>query len=200
MKHYPSINEGIKRDLDVIVFDKLDGSNIRAEWSRKKGVFYKFGSRNRLIDGKDPVLGRAPELLREKYERDLSPRFKDLGCESVICFFEFFGPSSFAGWHDVNERERDIVLFDIAPYKKGILAPDEFLRLAHDLHTPSILHRGRIDDAFIEHVRSGELPGMTFEGVVCKAPGVMFKVKNRAWLARLKERCGSNEKLYEQLR
>ena len=202
MKHYPSINMGLRPALDVVAFDKLDGSNIRAEWSRKQGVFYKFGSRKQLLDPRDPVLGRAPELIRAKYEKELSPRFKQKGYESVICFFEFFGPSSFAGWHDVNERERDVVLFDIAPYKKGIIPPDEFLALSEGLHVPNVLHRGPVDVGFIDQVKDGTLPGMTFEGVVCKGvtnTGLMFKLKSRAWLAKLKEKCGDNERLYNEL-
>lgn len=199
MKSYPSINVGPIRDVDVVAFDKLDGSNIRAEWSRKKGVFYKFGSRHRLIDGRDPVLGRAPDLVRNKYEKQLNAVFKSMGYESVVCFFEFFGPSSFAGWHDVNESH-DVVLFDIAPFKRGLISPSEFLSLTQGLCIPKVLHRGPVDDEFIDQVRSGTLPGMTFEGVVCKTSTLkMFKIKNRAWLSRLKEKCGDNQKLYERL-
>ena len=43
MKQYPTIPKTIQ-SIDIIAFDKLDGSNIRAEWNPKKG-FYKFGSR-----------------------------------------------------------------------------------------------------------------------------------------------------------
>ena len=49
MKEYPSIPYRIHGDLDIIAFGKYDGSNIRAEWSQKKG-FYKFGTRKRLLD------------------------------------------------------------------------------------------------------------------------------------------------------
>ena len=46
MKQYPSI-PGLKeleklKGRKIYVFDKIDGSNIRAEWNPKKG-FYKFG-------------------------------------------------------------------------------------------------------------------------------------------------------------
>jgi hypothetical protein len=46
----------------------------------------------------------------------------------------------------------------------------------------------------------------TFEGVICKGPidrktklPIMFKVKTRAWLDKLKNKCADNEKLFEEL-
>jgi hypothetical protein len=47
MKTYPSISRDIVGQ-PIYAFDKLDGSNIRAEWSKKNG-FHKFGSRD--MDG-----------------------------------------------------------------------------------------------------------------------------------------------------
>lgn len=57
MKEYPSIPAAA--DLlarpdaylgqPFVAFDKLDGSNIRAEWDRKKG-WLRFGSRRRLLE------------------------------------------------------------------------------------------------------------------------------------------------------
>ena len=43
MQQYPSIGKGIIQDVDYYIFDKLDGSNIRVEFSLKKG-FDKFRS------------------------------------------------------------------------------------------------------------------------------------------------------------
>ena len=50
MKSYRSIPfaNKIPENETFYVFDKLDGSNIRAEWNPKKG-FYKFGSRSQLL-------------------------------------------------------------------------------------------------------------------------------------------------------
>lgn len=60
MKQYPSINGQISYEFPVYVWDKLDGSNIRAEWSKKNG-FYKFGTRERLLDSTDKVLELLPK-------------------------------------------------------------------------------------------------------------------------------------------
>ena len=60
-------------------------------------------------------------------------------------------------------------------------------------------------EEFEEKVRSGSYEGMPFEGVVCKGPyespgrPLMFKIKNRAWLEKLKTFCKGNEALYDKL-
>lgn len=202
MKQYPSMTAEIRRGLPVYAFNKLDGSNIRAEWSRKNG-FYKFGSRKCLIDETHP-LGEAKELIRTKYEDDLSKAFRDARLDRVIAFFEFFGENSFVGQH--VDEEHDVVLFDMNLYKKGILPPVEFLRLVGHLHIPEILHHGNVTQEFEESVRSSTLEGMAFEGVVCKAKNpkrtplpLMFKIKSRAWLDRLRAYCSGDEELFRRL-
>jgi hypothetical protein len=70
MKEYPSIPAAadlLARPDDYlgrafVAFDKLDGSNIRAEWDRKKG-WHRFGSRRRLLDASNPLLGQAIQLI-----------------------------------------------------------------------------------------------------------------------------------------
>lgn len=124
--------------------------------------------------------------------------------ERGVFFFEFFGPSSFAGFHDTEPH--DVVLFDVNIYKKGLLEPKVFIDLFEKLHIPDVLHYGNPTDEFIKSVKDGTLPGMTFEGVVCKAknkkkPGLpfMFKIKNAAWIERLKIKCGKDEAMFYEL-
>lgn len=114
MKKYLSITHEISRDVDIHAFDKIDGSNIRAEWSRNRGAFYKFGSRKRLIDENDEQLGETVGLIRSKYEGDLDDIFRREGYRKVVCFFEFYGPSSFAGLH--RDEGHDIILLDVSPH------------------------------------------------------------------------------------
>lgn len=203
MKSYPSIARDVV-NMPIYAFDKLDGSNIRAEWSRKKG-FYKFGSRNRLVDATDTLLGKAPELVQLKYEKDLSDIFKKERYESAICFFEYWGSKSFAGNHDPDEPHT-VTLFDVNPYKKGILDPGAYMDLFGDLDIAKLLYRGNPNSLFVEQVNQGTLDGMTFEGVVCKAKNpkktpmpVMFKVKSRLWVDKLKNYCNGDEKLFQDL-
>lgn len=202
MEQYPSIDREI-RNIPIYAYDKLDGSNIRAEYSRKTG-FYKFGSRNQLMDETHPHLGDAIPLFKEKYSDDLEQIFRKNKLEKATVFFEFFGPSSFAGQHNPDE-EHDVVLFDCHVYKQGILPPKEFNKLFSKVETAEILYTGNCNQLFVDEVRNGTLPGMTFEGVVCKGGFdarrrlQVFKVKNQAWLEKLKLKCGDNDKLFNKL-
>ncbi len=201
MKEYPSISRDI-RNIAVYAFDKLDGSNIRAEWSRKNS-FYKFGSRHRLLGDDDPFLGEAIELIQNKYAKDLDDVFRKQRYESAIAFFEFYGHNSFAGLHE--DEPHTVTLLDVNPYKKGILYPNDFLKIyGHIEHAP-LLYHGNANQIFVQSVVDKTLEGITSEGVVCKAPNgrtpmpVMFKVKTREWLDRLKQRCAGDEILFEKL-
>lgn len=201
MKAYPSITKDVQ-NISITAFDKKDGSQIRAEWDRKKH-FHKFGSKTQLISDEQPFLGEAPALIKAKYEKDLSDIFKKERFESVICFMEFHGPSSFAGNHVVEPH--DVTLFDVNPYKKGILMPSEYIKMVGKLDICQPLYRGNCNSMFVESVENGTLEGMTFEGVICKAPNgktplpLMFKVKNNAWIEKLKIHCKGNVALFHEL-
>ncbi len=204
MKTYPSIAYATECALPIVAFDKLDGSNIRAEWTRKKS-WSKFGTRHRLLDESDTIFGQAPKLVIDKYGEDLAKALHDAGIDSAMCFFELWGPNSFAGMHDVNDR-LTVTLFDVAPFNQGILMPDRFLKLCGHLDHANVLYEGPCTPEFIERVRSSTLSGMTFEGVVCKAVNdkktkmpVMFKQKSRAWIDKLRVHCGENRDLLHAL-
>ena len=204
VKTYPSIAYATDSHLPIVAFDKLDGSNIRAEWTSKKG-WHKFGTRNRLVDATDPIFGQAPGLIQAKYGEPLAERLRNAGFDKAMCFFELWGPSSFAGMHDLKEQ-LTVTLFDIAPFAQGILEPERFLKVCGDLDHARVLYEGVVTPEFIESVRAGTLPGMTFEGVVCKAKNdkktkmpVMFKQKSRAWLDKLDAYCGDNKQLRNAL-
>jgi hypothetical protein len=189
MKEYPSITNIPVKSEYVYVFDKLDGSNIRAEWSKKKG-FYKFGTRHRLMDRSEPILGKAVDLILEDFSEPLSKIFREDKPEKAMAFFEFLGPNSFAGTHDPHD-EHKVVLLDVS-YKKGLLEASDFLKKFQYLAIPACLHFGKINQEFIDKVKSGTLEGMTFEGVVAKgkyvSPGLplMFKIKNKTWIDKVR--------------
>lgn len=202
MKSYPSIGTKLQR-TKVIVFDKLDGSNIRAEWSKKKG-FYKFGSRNRLIDNKHPMLGESIDLIVENYQEQLSSIFSTKKLERAVAFFEFYGEGSFAGSHEVDEKHK-VILIDVNVYTRGMIEPVHFIELFEEIGIPKVLFRGVLDEQLVTEVKNGTLEGMTFEGVVCKYHNQknkivkMFKIKNRSWINRLKEKCDGNDTLFRRL-
>ena len=197
MKQYPSIGQVFDTSLEYTVFDKLDGSNIRAEWNPKKR-FYKFGSRKLLLNESDPKFGKAISLIREQ-EDSISKVLMELTKLGAVCYFEFFGPKSFAGYHE-NDDDHKSILIDVDLERQGQMEPESFLKaFAKSVELPGVLHHGRCTEDFVESVRSGTMPGMTFEGVVGKSrkpgkwlPPHMFKLKNQAWIDKVRQMHGEN--------
>lgn len=204
MKQYHEIDGKPRYNFPIIAFDKLDGSNVRAEAGRKQG-FYKFGRRHGLLDDTNPTLKNETEpLIRSKYEDALMRVLTEQRWESAVFYFEFWGPNSFAGNHAAEPHT--VTLFDVDVFKKGLLEPREFIRLFGHLDTPNVLYTGNCNVPFVESVREGTLDGVTLEGVVCKgAPDkrtkqpLMFKVKSKAWIEKLKGACGGDDALFRKL-
>lgn len=203
MQSYPSIPK-IVQNIPIYAFDKLDGSNIRVEWTRKRG-FAKFGTRTRLLDENEPILGQAIPLIRNGFADQLERIFRKERYEKATAFFEFYGPQSFAGFH-VEDDLFKVSLLDVHIFKKGILTPAEFLKLyASKVETPNMLYHGNANSSLVSYVQDGTLDGMTFEGVICKGglnrlrQVTMFKIKNRDWLEALKHKCGEDQDLFDKL-
>lgn len=205
MEQYISIPRDVV-DVPIIAFDKLDGNNIRCEWTKKGKVFEKFGSRKVLL-GEDSWLAPAIPLIKAQ-EEAIVKVMRDERWEKATLFFEFHGPNSFAGQH----QEGDVMtatLLDVFVYKKGYLLPNDFVKLFCGntlINTPDILYRGNPNQDFVRSVKDGTLPGITSEGVVCKGlptkrgyPPTMFKVKTNAWLEKVKAKYANNPQLLSYL-
>lgn len=203
MKTYPSITKHIVPEAYIYAFDKLDGSNIRVEWNNKRG-FYKWGTRTQLLDPNAKPFNAAIPIITEKFENDLAMVCQEQKWKDAIFFFEFHGPSSFAGYHNFEEP-MTATLIDVNPYKMGIMEPSRFIRTFKHLDIAKPLFEGHVTETFIDKVKESTLKGMTCEGVVCKGqyitPGVplMFKIKSREWLEKLKIYCKGDIKLFEKL-
>jgi len=198
MKQYDHIDYYGKRLMGEVVhaFDKKDGSNLRFEYSTKRG-WYKFGTRKCMIDQNHPDFGQAIPLFLEKYGDGLSTVFKNKdyrNTKNFIVFCEWYGPNSFAGHHDPNDK-MELLLFDVNPIKKGFVGPKQFIDDFGHLGIPELIHHGNLNIDFINQVKRNDFNLM--EGVVCKwkdnrkAHQVwMVKIKTDAWLNRLKNKFG----------
>lgn len=194
MKSYPSIASSLGqsyRDIGYsIVFDKLDGSNLRVEWTKKTG-WNKWGTRNRLFDHTDEIFAPAIKVFEARMLEPLTKICVDNRWERVIAFMEFYGENSFAGLHEPAD-EKHLTLFDVNIHKKGLIGPREFIKTFKTVDTPSVVCECNWTRGFVDRVRNGEVEGITFEGVVGKSGEghklQMAKAKTQAWVDKVKAR------------
>ena len=190
MKSYPSIptvkEAGIPKIPSCIAFEKLDGSNIRVEYSKNK--WDKFGTRTQLLDPSSQVFGPVIPIFKRQWEEELSQILKKNKVQKAVAFFEFYGPSSFAGVHEPNE-EKFLTLIDISIYKQGILPARQFVKMFQGLEIPRIVYEGNLNKQVVEDVEKGLYN--VDEGIVAKGGNKhsnlwMRKVKTDEYLAKLK--------------
>lgn len=204
MKAYPHIEyykHGIM-NAHVIAFDKLDGQNIRVEWSKNKG-WHKFGSRTSMFDEKHSQFGQVVPMFKEKYADALEEIFRKnknyRNTNNFTVFCEYVGENSFSGRHEPGDK-MDVVLFDVAPgdfTNNSFVEPKEFLKDFGNLHIPKVVYQGPMTEKFISDVKEGKYK--LKEGVMCK--GVLqdgsrsvwiVKIKTNAWLEKLKANLGES--------
>lgn len=188
--------------LPVLAFDKLDGSNLRFEYSRKRG-FYKFGTRNCMIDASHEQFGAAVPAFLEKYADGLDAVFRSRDyrdAQSVVCFAEWCGPGSAFGQH-VAGGPMDIVLFDVSVHKRGLVHPRTFVRDFGHLGVPRVVYEGPLGRELVARVKANEF-GLS-EGVICKGQVrakrdreqlYYCKIKTDEWFTRLRS---SDRRAYE---
>ena len=208
MKSYSTIEYyGDHWGLPIIAFDKMDGSNLRFEWSKKRGL-YKFGSRNVMIDEKHEQFGRGVQIFREKYEDGLAKVFSTKAYRDVlsfVCYGEFIGKNSSFGQHDYENDKFDVVLFDIDRYKKGYIPPREFVDDFGHLGIPDVVYTGNLNRELVARVKANEF-GLS-EGVICKGKTstkagkdslYYCKIKTDEWFDRLRAK-GDSRMLSDEL-
>lgn len=195
MKHYDSIEYyGEHWGIPIFAFDKIDGSNLRFEWSKKRG-FYKSGSRNMMIDESHEQFGIGVKIFKEKYEEPLShifttKKYRDI--LSFVCFAEFSGEKSAFGRHELDDNF-DVTLFDISRYKKGLIPPKDFIDDFGDTGIPNLVYSGNLNKEFIRKVKRNEFglkEGVIGKGKVNTKKGneqlYYCKVKTEDWFTRLR--------------
>ena len=205
MKTYPKIEYLTDNFIGkkIWAFDKIDGTNLRFEWSKKRG-WYKFGTRRTMISEIDPNFGSAIPLFLEKYGDDIDSIFrkKYTTSQSIVVFGEFFGENSFAGQH-LESDKKDIILFDVSPYKRGLIHPQEFIDNFGHLDTPRLIFNDIFDGEFVKSIQLNEYN--LREGVICKGVNktkgndiiLMTKIKTNQWLSSVKSLYGEKSYLDE---
>jgi hypothetical protein len=187
----------------VFGFDKIDGSNFRAEWNKKLSKknrstygFGKFGTKTELID-KNSLYIEGVNIFMEKYSHELDKIFNEnrllREIPIITVFGEFFGKHSFAGQHDWNE-EHDIIIYDMFLYKKDYLKPATFMDIFENLDMPYLKYEGLLDESIINNIESnvyGVKEGLVLKGVN-EGKVFMIKVKTLEWLNKVREKYGIN--------
>jgi hypothetical protein len=198
MKSYPSIPNANGQSFieirDAYIFDKLDGSCMRSEWTSKNGWF-KHGRRNGLLDNSNPSLLVVPSLFEKQLAEPLTRIARDNKWKHLVVFYEFWGAKSLGGLHEASDL-KFLSLFDAAPNKQGILGPAEFRKQFEDkVNTAKLLEITNFTRGYTQNVRNGNVPGVTFEGVVAKAGHghniVRAKAKTQKWIDAVMARYGS---------
>jgi len=209
VKSYHSIEKNINDYIGQYVygFDKIDGSNFRAEWNQKLSKkshftngFKKFGTRTEMIKHASNPFCKAIDIFEEKYSEHLNKIFREnkifKGIDIITVYGEFFGKNSFAGQHNWNE-ELDLIIFDMFLYKKDFLKPGDFIDTFEHLDIPRVIYQGFLDRKIINNVISNEYK--LKEGVVFKGTKenkvFMVKVKTQEWLNKVRELYGENNNI-----
>lgn len=187
MKSYPSIPSSMGqsfREFEAYVYDKLDGSNLRFEWSRKRG-WYKQGTRTRLFDRTDETFGPAIDVFENTLAVPLVEIAKGERWQTMVVFTEFWGEHSIGGLHDPDD-EKQLTLFDVVANKRGFVSPQDFNKLFTHLNVAPFLGCFKWTRQFVQDVRTGLIEGVSFEGVVGKAGAsprrITAKAKTQAWV------------------
>ena len=196
MEQYPSIIGSAKAPLGkpCIAQYKYDGSNLRWEWSPKHG-FNKYGTRRHLFDKSDPVFGPSIEMFQDTLADEIIRRTKEIvkNPQRITAFTEFFGPNSFAGSHEPTDA-KELRLFDIFLFQKGMLPVKDFLKYYGDLpQAAEIVYEGNLNQQFINDLKKGnfkckDLSRPLFEGVIAKGSGFSVKIKTDEYFRQLRHK------------
>lgn len=202
MKDFPSIEYyGDYWGIPGTAFRKLDGSNIRVEYSRKRG-FYKFGTRTQLInEASDTPFKVAIELFKDKYSSldDIFKTKQYRDAQSITMFLELHGEEPAFGMHNFNSK-LDITLFDVWVHKRGFVIPKQFVDDFSPYGIADVVYEGNLNMELVKDIKDNKFnleEGVIFKGnqVINKAGQLYYcKIKTNEWFDRLRR---SDEKLYQ---
>lgn len=205
MKTYRSIPKNVEDyyGQTFFGFDKVDGSNIRAEWSRKlskktsftKG-FGKYGTRNQMIKKVNDPFCFAIDIFEQDFAERLDEIFRKdklfRGVDKITVYSEFWRWSSFAGQHDWILGNFELTMFDIFMYKKDFVKPADFMSIFGDLNIQKLVTKGILDEQIVKDIISNKYnlkEGLVLKGV-SEGKVWMVKVKTQEWLDKVRAKYG----------
>ena len=170
---------------------KYDGSNLRFEYSPKKG-WHKFGTRKTMIDVSHPVYGSGIEMFLERFGDDMIKVFKKdkymRSAQNITVFAEWFGAKSLGGAHRPKDP-KNIVPFDVNVHKRGFLNPKEFIDSFGHLQVAELIWQGEFNDSFVDDVKKENIDIESKYDVRASIPeGVIVKggSSHRLWMCKIK--------------
>lgn len=212
MRKYDSIiriqDNGTLLGEQVWAFNKLDGQNFGVKYNPNQKAFTGFHSRKCLVDETSEAFGAAvqyfktylEEPLKEIIAQNRGKRQLFNGVKEIDFFFEWYGPNSFAGFHQEGD-EMTLALIDLFLQKKGYIEPQPFYDLfCKDprIPTPTLIYRGPLNQDFIKEIQENDWtkPECKYpevkEGVVARRSTLMkgqrmpkVKIKTKWWLDKL---------------
>ena len=188
MLQYPSILSWRKSPLGnpCLAFVKYDGSNLRFEYSPKRG-WSKYGTKNHLFDKSDTTYGPAIDIFHQTMGDSILEKVQLVygkKIERITAFAEMFGPNSFAGVHNIDDP-KELKLFDVFVFKKGFIPPKKFVELwNNEPYAAKVKYEGNMTKPYVQDV----IENGTGEGVVCKGNGWSAKIKTKHWMNELRSR------------
>jgi hypothetical protein len=211
MKAYRSIDKYSAEHYGqhVFGFDKIDGSNFRAEWNKKLSKksqftngFGKFGTRTETIKNANNPYTEAVNIFMDKYSAPLDKIFCEnklfRGIDTITVYGEFAGCLSFAGQHNwIYEENFDVTMFDMFLYKKDFVKPRDFIDLFEHLGIPKLLYSGVLDENLVKDIEYNKYKvkeGLVLKGVD-EGKVFMMKVKTKEWLDKVRAMYGEKAEL-----
>ena len=140
-----------------------------------------------------------PKLFEERLAEPLDKLLRDLRWQSGTVYYEYWGAQSLAGYH-LEGDPKFLTLFDVAGPDDEFLDPALFRKMFEDrVLTARYLGRTNWTRGYVDLVRSGQIEGITAEGVVAKLwtrrEIIRAKAKTQRWIDRVMAAHGETEGL-----
>ena len=205
---YPKIPDTLDCPLkQCVAFEKYDGTNIYFLGTPYEGWTH-FGTRRdcfilsqggiKEFESIHPELTGVASLWDEQsklFDYFHSNLSYDID-QPITVFNEYFGPNSFAGSHQPQDKKQ-LVIFDIRVGDK-FLSPEVFINDFKDFNIARVIFQGKFTGQLFADVRKGKYD--VKEGVVVKGmvgdQVYMAKIKTNEYLKKLKENLPDNWKNY----